>query len=249
VTIIVGLASGFGRLLTQALYQRIRDSIDASSAWTSRTSRRVVVAAIVVAVSSAAVLFVASEVVYGQQGPALVFGSHERSRMLVMLALMIGLALVSGLVAIERGCDGMGFGVVPLLLVVGLVTPIYAFLALHSLEHVSNPSVASVYISSWGTRCLVVAAIVGGLALASFTRRCVERCPLQVGFAGPRSVRHPAPGQDSSSLFFVRPTSFGTCLSGTQCQLLRSCLLAASRRPVFSDLDALPCVDASSRNS
>ena len=161
----------------EALYRRIRASVETTPASTISTRRRIVVALAVVPLLAAAVLLAASEIVYKRQAVGLEVGMQSTSQLLLVLALLVGLTLVSTLVVIWRGPSGLGSGVVSLAIVAGLVTPIYALLVLESPVHTHDLGVPSVEISPWGVRCLVIATIVGLFVLVSFTvalRRAVS---------------------------------------------------------------------------
>jgi hypothetical protein len=161
-----------------ALYERVRSGIASQSGRSPRTGMRLAVAWIVAPVLSACVLVIASGVVYAQRVAGLEVGAHATLRMLVVLAGAVALAVASSLVATWRGRHGLGAGVVAIALVAALVVPIYALLAVQGPAHAPDPLVASIYISPWGSRCLVISAIVGSGVLAAFVAALRRAVPV-----------------------------------------------------------------------
>ena len=162
----------------EALYRRIRAAVATTPASTISTRTRLVVALAAVPLLAAAVLLAASEIVYQRQAVGLEVGMQSRSQLLVVLSLLVGLTLVSTLVAVWRGRSGLGSGVVALAMVAGLVTPIYALLVLESPVHAHDPGLQLVEISPWGLRCLVIATIVGPFVLVTFTAALRRAVPV-----------------------------------------------------------------------
>jgi hypothetical protein len=160
------------------LYERVRNAIEAQTDASPRTRVRLIVASIVVPLLSASVLVVASTVVYRQQAAGLEFGPAGTSRMLIVLAGLAALTLASTGIATWRGRSGLGAGVVATALVVALAAPLYAVLVLQSPAHAPDPFVASVYISPWGSRCLVIAAMVGIGVLATLVAALRRAVPV-----------------------------------------------------------------------
>ena len=153
----------------EALYRRIRASVEPTPASTISTRRRIVVALAVVPLLAAAVLLAASEIVYK------LTGSRTRSWNLIHIPTAVGAGPArwtharvhtgrhmarTQRVGFWSGISGHGGR---------SVTPIYALLVLESPLHTHDLGVPSVEISPWGVRCLVIATIVGLFVLVSFT--------------------------------------------------------------------------------
>jgi hypothetical protein len=154
-----------------------------------------------------------------------------------VLALLVALTLVSTFVALRRGRTGLGSGVMLLAIATALLIPIYALLVVESPVHVHDPKLPQVAISPWGLRCLVIATIVGGFALLSFTAALLRAVPVShpSSWCGSRHCGRRLGRPHPSS--FVRRTSFSTCSSGTCCRSLHLQFSAASLRRGRYDLD------------
>ena len=163
------LLSGSKNKPPEALYGRIRASIETTPASTMSMRTRIVLALAAALLVAATVLLVASRVVYQRYAPGLEVGTQSTSHLLLVVFLLVALTLASSLVALWRSRSGLGSSVLPPALAAGLVGPLYALLVLGSPVHVHDPDVLSVEISPWGLRCLVIATIVGLFVLASFT--------------------------------------------------------------------------------
>ena len=125
---------------------------------------------VVVPFVAAAVLLLASQLVYDRPALRVDLRTHPTARLLIGLLLVVGLTLSATLVAVGRGERGLGPGVVSLLAVALLVTPIYAVLTLVGPPEVASATAAMLAeLSPWGLRCLAIATAVGLLALISFT--------------------------------------------------------------------------------
>jgi hypothetical protein len=130
---------------------------------------RLIVALLVASCLATAVVLMASHVVYHRAAVGLYLAARSIPYLLLVLFLLVGLTLTATFIAISRGRRGFGSNLVTLLVVAGLVAPLYAALVLVSPVHTGGPNPASVFISAWGGRCLAVASLVGGLVLACIT--------------------------------------------------------------------------------
>ena len=163
----------------EELFSRVRDAVAATPA--SRTSTRLRLTAALAAVPFviAAVLLVASQIVYHRPALRIHMGTQVTSELLVVLLLVAGLTLAATIIAVGRGERGLGSGVTSLFLVALLVTPIYAALVLPTPLEASHAAVESLAtLSPWAPRCLAVAATVGLLVLASFTAALRRSVPV-----------------------------------------------------------------------
>ncbi len=164
--------------LPATLRSRVRAEIARTPAPTISNARaRMVAALATVPVLTAAIVLIASEVVYGHAAMGLVVAAQSTSRLLLMFVLITALAIVSTLVALWRGSSGMGAGVVLLTLVAGCIAPIYAALVLPNPVHEAQAQML-VDISPWGTRCFAIAALVSTIALASFATALHRAVPV-----------------------------------------------------------------------
>jgi hypothetical protein len=154
---------------SEVLYSRIRARVESERASSTSMRVRVIVAVLVASCLTAAVVLMASAIVYQRPAVGLYFAARSTPHLLLAFFLLIGLTLTATFIAISRGRRGFGSGLVSLLVVAGLVAPAYAALVLVSPVHTDGPNPASVVISPWGGRCLLISSIVGGLVLASFT--------------------------------------------------------------------------------
>jgi len=133
----------------------------------------------VLPVVTAAVLLVASQIVYERPALRVHMGTPLTSQLLIVLLLIVGLTLSATLIAVGRGERGLGAGVLSLFLVALLVTPIYAVLTLGIPLEASEVAAASLaQLSPWGLRCLALAATVGLLVLVGFTAALRRAAPV-----------------------------------------------------------------------
>jgi hypothetical protein len=154
----------------EELSSRIRDAVAATPSSKTGTRLRVAVAIAAVPVVIAGVLLVASQIVYDRPALRVHMGTPVTFELLMVLLLIVGLTLSATLVAVGRGERGLGFGMMSLVAVALLATPIYALLTLGIPLDVTGAAAASLAeLSPWGLRCLAVASAVGVLVLASFT--------------------------------------------------------------------------------
>jgi hypothetical protein len=151
------------------LYSRLRGQISATAAPGIATSTRVVAALILLPMLSAIAVIAAAQIVYGQPLLAgLTFEIHSTGDVLRALLLFAALTIAATFVTIRRS-DGWGAGPQQLLTTAVLATPAYASFAFLGRVHSTDligPS--GVMLSAWGYRCLILASIVGALALAIF---------------------------------------------------------------------------------
>jgi hypothetical protein len=169
---------GAGAAPPDALYVRVRADIEATHAATMRTGLRIITALAAVPALTAAVVLIASEIVYQRPAVGLEVGSQSKFALLLALSMLVGLTIVSTVIAVWRGRSGLGAGAAPLALIVGLVVPIYALLILPNPLHSHDPPMPWVEISPWGLRCFVIATIVSALALVSFARALRSAVPV-----------------------------------------------------------------------
>jgi len=163
----------------EEISSRIRSAVAATPAAKTSTRVRVTVAMAVVPVVTAAVLLVASQIVYHRPALRVDMGTHPTSQLLIVLLLIVGLTLSATSVAVGRGARGLGSGATSLLLVALLVTPIYAALTLViPLEASGATAAALAELSPWGLRCLAIAVTVGLLVLVSFTAALRRSAPV-----------------------------------------------------------------------
>ena len=150
------------------LYDRVRASIETTPASTIGTRTRIILALTTSLLVALLVLLIASEVVYQRQAVGLEVEAQSIPHLLFVLLALVGLTLVSTLIALTRGRSGLGLQALSLALVAALVAPVSALLVLESPVHAHDPGVVGVEISPWGLRCLVIATIVGMFVLVSF---------------------------------------------------------------------------------
>ena len=162
----------------EELFLRVRSAVAATPAAKTTTRLRIVVAAAVVPVLTAAVLLGASHIVYHRPALRIHDGTPVTVHLVVVLLLIVGLTLSATLVALGRGQRGLGSGAVALFLVAILVTPIYAVLTLVDPVEMSRTLDASLApLSPWGPRCLSISIAVGLLVLFSFTAALRRSAP------------------------------------------------------------------------
>jgi hypothetical protein len=163
----------------EELFLRVRSAVAATPAAKTSTHLRIIVAAAAVPLLTAAVLLVASQIVYDRPALRIDEGTPVTFHLLIVLLLIAGLTLSATLVALGRGERGLGSGVVALFLVAALITPIYGVLTLADPLEVSQAAAASLAkLSPWGLRCLTVSAAVGLLVLLSFTAALRRSVPV-----------------------------------------------------------------------
>jgi hypothetical protein len=152
-----------------ALYARVRADVEAAPAATRRTRLPTIAVLAAIPALTAVVVLIASEIVYQRPAAGLEVVAHSIPALRMALAMIVGLAVVSTLIAVWRGSSGLGAGAASLASIVGLVAPLYAALILPHPVHAHDSALTAVEISPWGLRCFIIATIVGVLALASFS--------------------------------------------------------------------------------
>jgi len=167
----------------EALSARIRASVEATPASTSSTRRRVAVAMTVIPAVTAAVVLIASQLVYRRLAAGLADGTQSPSHLVLVLFVFAGVTLAATLVAVRRGSRGLGSGVVSLVLVAALGTPICAAVTLASPLHFQGVAASSL-VSPWGLRCLAVVTAVGAVVLAAFAIALRRSVPVASGLRG-----------------------------------------------------------------
>ena len=154
---------------SERLYPRIRAAVEATPASTTRTRTRILAALALVPALTAVVVMIASELVYRQPAAGLHLDVSSRVAMATIAGLLAALAVASTVFALWQGRDGLGIGTVSLMSIAALVVPVYAALAVVQPLHsgaADDVSLTGVAISPWGVRCLFVATLVSGPALA-----------------------------------------------------------------------------------
>ena len=163
----------------EELFLRVRSAVAATPAARTTTRLRIIVATAIVPVLTAAVLLVASHLVYHRPALRIDEGTPVTVHLLIVLLLIVGLTLSATLVALGRGERGLGSSVVALFLAAVLVTPIYAALTLlDPLEVTQAASASLATLSPWAPRCLAVSAAVGLLVLLGFTAALRRSVPV-----------------------------------------------------------------------
>jgi hypothetical protein len=167
------------------LRERVRRAIETTPAATVRTRTRVLVALAVVPALTAIVAAIASGLVHGRPAAGLAVDVASGTGALTVFALLAGLALASTAFALRQGRGGLGIGSAWLVSIAALVVPVYAALTilqpLHSgaADHAIYPA-----ISTWGWRCMLLAAIVGSSALAIFAAALRRAVAVASGLRG-----------------------------------------------------------------
>src|SRR5262245_816087 len=110
-----------GTTPSDRLYLRVRAAIEATPAPAMRTRTQIFAALALVPLSTAAVVLIASELVYGQPVAGLDIDVSSLLAMSTTLGLLAGLAAASTLFALWQGRDGLGVGSISLLSIVTLV--------------------------------------------------------------------------------------------------------------------------------
>jgi hypothetical protein len=163
----------------EELFSRIRTAVAVTSASRISTGLRITVAMAIVPLVTAAVVLVASQIVYHRPALRIHMGTPVTSQLLIVLLLIVGLTLSATLISVGRGERGLGSGVMSLFLVALLVTPIYAMLTLISPLEASEAAPASLAkLSPWAPHCLAIAAAVGLLVLITFTAALRRAAPV-----------------------------------------------------------------------
>jgi len=164
------------------LYAEVCASIRGTPAQRVDTGRRTRLALAAVLCLIPAAVVIASQLVYQRQAVGLVVGADSTAHLLRSLALLAALAGAATFVALRR--SRMGSEITSLVLAASLVVPIYAAVTLINPLHAGDPFPPPVHLSPWGARCLVLAAITGAIALASFTTALRRAIPVASGLRG-----------------------------------------------------------------
>jgi hypothetical protein len=161
------------------LQARIRAAIAATPAPRVATRARVAIALAAAPCAAAAVLALATQVVFERgllrPGLRIDMGAWSPS-LLVTLLVLLGLTLAVTSITVARGSHGLGVGAAWLVAVASLVTPVYAALSLSGAAHAAEP-LGAVALSPMGLPCLWIATAVGVLVLASLTAALRRSAP------------------------------------------------------------------------
>jgi len=168
------------------LFARIRADVRNTAAPRAGVQRRVAIAVSLAAALAGAVVILASQLVYHRYASGLEVAVPSAPYLLVVLFLLVALTFVATVIAMWRGRNGLGSGAISLYLASGLVAPLYAALVLVSPVHMhtGEAALSDVTSSPWGLRCLVISAIVGSLALATFSVALRRSIPTASGLRG-----------------------------------------------------------------
>jgi len=163
----------------EELFARIRTAVASAPASKTSTRLRITVALAAMPFLTAAVVLVASRIVYHRPALRVDMGTHPTTQLLIVLLLLVGLTLAAILIAVGRGERGLGSGVVSLFMVSLFVTPIYAVLTLTSALGAGEAATGSLAeVSPWGPRCLAMSATVGLVALIGLTAALRRSAPV-----------------------------------------------------------------------
>ncbi|HEX7115131.1 MAG TPA: NrsF family protein [Steroidobacter sp.] len=160
------------------LYQSVRASIAKTKAGRMRASRRIAIAVCFVSAASSLIVIAASQFVYGEWAAGVSVAVNSLMSIIAVGAVVLSLASTSTLAAVWRGRGGFGPPLLALAAIAILVTPVYALFTLLLAQHVYS---SDVIVSSWGARCVVIAALVGTTVLAAFgwaLHRAVPEAPV-----------------------------------------------------------------------
>lgn len=147
------------------LYQGVRAAVAGTPAASMRTASRISIAICVTFAATFLIISGASQLVYGEWAAGLSVAVDSRSSILAVGALVLSLASITTLGAVWRRRGGFGPPALALVALAVLVTPIYASVTVLFAQHVPS---GDVVVSSWGARCLMIAALVGTIVLAAF---------------------------------------------------------------------------------
>ncbi|MGH8186213.1 MAG: NrsF family protein, partial [Steroidobacteraceae bacterium] len=126
-------------------------------------------------VVTALVVALASQLVYAQQVVGLRVGLQSASRHAAVAFGVVALMLGSTFLAAWRGRGGLGLGVTTLALTAASVPLMYAILV---LLDPTRSFATTVEISPWGTRCMLIAALVGSFTLGAFVAALRRAAPV-----------------------------------------------------------------------
>jgi Protein of unknown function (DUF1109). len=156
---------------SERLYAQVRGAIESTPAATTRTRIRILAALAIVPALTVLVVVTASEMIYGRAAAGLGIDIASPAAMLMILALLAGLASVSTLFALSQGRGGLGIASMWLGSIASLVVPVYAALTVLQPVHsgaADDIALTGVTISPWGWRCIFIASVVSASVLAIF---------------------------------------------------------------------------------
>jgi Negative regulator of sigma F len=165
----------------ESLYRNIATAIAAMPSAHARTSTRTVAALAIAGALSVLIVALASALVYGEQAVGLRIGVASTTKIIAASVLTVGLASAATVAALWRGGHGFGAPALSLALTAMLVAPLYALFGWISPVHVTNAALGAVVISPWGTRCVMIASLVGATVLVAFTLALQRAVPVAVG--------------------------------------------------------------------
>ena len=147
------------------LSESVRAKVAATPAATLRTAHRTRIGIGIVCAATLLTIIASSQLVYGRWAAGVSVAIDSRVGAVQMGGLVLLLATAATIVAVWRGRAGFGLPQAILAALAALVAPIYAILTVLLPQHV--PSI-NLIVSPWGSRCLLIAALVGLIALVAF---------------------------------------------------------------------------------
>lgn len=168
----------------QTSRMRIQALIDGTPAPTIRTRQRIRAVLVTAPILVAVIVVMASELVYGRAAAGLELALQSMVRVVSLLLLLVAMTCSSTWIATRRGVHGLGASGMTLALTALLVAPLYAALILTSPAHSRQTGIPWVEISPWGTRCLLVAGLVGIALLASLAAALRRAAPAATKLRG-----------------------------------------------------------------
>jgi hypothetical protein len=165
-------------VVPESLYRHIAASIAVTPSARTRTSARVAAALAVAGAMFILIVCIASDFVYDQQAVGLWLGVESLPRLIATSVLATVLAATVTVAALWRGRHGCGAPELTLMTSALLAAPMYALITLIEPVHTSNAGVSHVAISPWGTRCLLIAALVGSIVLSALTLALQRAAPV-----------------------------------------------------------------------
>jgi hypothetical protein len=172
---------------SERLYARVRTAVQGTSAATTRTRTRMLIALAIVPALTTSVVLIASEWIYGRAAAGLDIDVVSPGAAMTILALLGGLALTSTLSALWQARGGLGIAATWLASIAALVVPVYAALTVLQPLHsgaADDLGFTGVAISPWGWRCISIATIVSASTLAVFAMALRRAVPAASGLRG-----------------------------------------------------------------
>jgi hypothetical protein len=194
------------------LHDRIRGQIAEIRTSIVRTRARVIAALGVAIALFLLVVVGTSEAVYHRIAAGLDIDPAHAAQLQWSAALLLLLTLIATVMALWRGKSGFGAGVSGLTMVAVLMAPVYAALTILLPVHADSVQPAEVAISPWGTRCALIAGVVGFGVLACFTAALRRAVPVA------STLRSAALGAAAGS--WAGFAVFAFCPSGDRLHLL-----------------------------